>query len=161
MRRCGAIGLVVALAAGGCCWTTTPRERSSRRDEGVALAGELARGVAACAERDRGKLPPTARTVPSQLADVAGKAWSSKAEDWTDEAYKCAHFGVGKPQRWQLQWVVTGARQGLARATADFDGDSRPDYIVEHDVSCSGEKCLAAPYVREPEPPTGRDGGAD
>lgn len=162
MQRTGAIVFVAALGAGACCWHAAPRDRSAQRDELVEIAGQLARSVASCGDKGKGRLPPSARAVPTGIGEVAGgKPWTSRPEDWGDEAYKCGPFILTGPQRWQVQWVTTGPRQGLARVSADLDGDAVAELVAEHDVSCSGDRCMAAPYVREPVPARDRDGGSD
>jgi hypothetical protein len=124
----------------------------ARASEGKVAVMVLARGVAACASLERvderggvaAGLPPTSKPVPASLAEIAAKPYVSSPSDWGEQAFACAHFSLEAPQSFQYQWVALGPRAGVARASADLDGDGKPDHRFEIDVTCgAGGECRA------------------
>lgn len=123
--------------------------RSKEADATFAL-GQLARGVARCAEKEAGafsaNLPGTSRglpastpPVPARFADVLGKKkYQSVPEDWAPEAYACAAFQIDQPQAIQIEWQRLSATAGVVRVRVDADGDGKLDLTAELDVTCAG-----------------------
>lgn len=143
------IGVMAALAVYG----TRKYIDTAKQAEGRMGVTMLARGMERCFE-DESKLPPTARPVPATLAAVSGKKYQSSPSDWSDAAYKCAHFegpGGGTPQYFQYAWTLTDATHGTARAVADLDGDGKADADFSATVSCvAGGDCTVSPVSGTP-----------
>jgi type II secretory pathway pseudopilin PulG len=114
----------------------------AKRAEGRMGVATMARGMIACAAHEGAKgpagLPPSSHKVPASMADVSGKKYQSTATDWTgDPAFACAHFEVSTPQYFQYEWDLVSPMKGIAKASADLDGDGTVEVTVESDVTCS------------------------
>jgi len=103
--------------------------------EGKSNVVYIARAVAACAEK-KGELPPTTRTVPTDLSQVGAKTYASTEPDWSDEAFACGQFRIRDPQRFQYQWERKDEHNGVVRARGDFNGDGIVEATFEQDLSC-------------------------
>jgi len=112
---------------------------NSQLQEGKSNVVYLARAITACAAKT-GKLPPTSHTVPGDLAQVGGKAYTSTDADWSDEAFACDGFRVRAPQHFQYQWEKTSDHTGVARARGDFNGDGVVEATFEQELSCAADK---------------------
>lgn len=96
------------------------------------------------------RLPETTRRVPLRLADVSGKKYTSRAEDWRDEGFSVAMFQAASPQSVQYRWLKLSPQSGRVEARADGDGDGKPDAWFEVDVRCPKvNECEAANFVNE------------
>ena len=122
---------------------------NARLHEGKSNAIYLSRAVVACADKT-GKLPPSSRKVPGELADVGAKTYASTEADWSDEAFSCDGFRVREPQRFQYQWERTDDHDGVARAQADFNGDGVVEATFEQEVRCEDKqgklRCGPGPF---------------
>ncbi len=108
--------------------------------EGKTNAVDVARGVMACVERT-GALPETAPPVPKTLADVGGKAYRSRPEDWDDPSWQCMKWSMKGEQYFRYEWVKNpDGSGGIARTSADFDGNGNAEAVYEQVVMCSGSK---------------------
>lgn len=108
---------------------------NAQLQEGKSNVVYIARGVAACALK-KGSLPPTSRTVPTDLSQVGAKTYASTDADWSDEAFACDGFRMRDPQRFQYQWERKDETHGVARARADFNGDGVVEATFEQDLAC-------------------------
>ncbi len=98
------------------------------------------------------ELPPTAPPVPSSQALVRGKRYQSVPGDWSG-TWHTIGFSIPDPQRFQYEWERLSATRGIARATADLDGDGTTDARFELPVECELSKgeldCRAASSIVE------------
>ncbi|MEZ4374262.1 MAG: hypothetical protein R3B07_25810 [Polyangiaceae bacterium] len=113
----------------------------AKASEGLNGAGALARGIAACGEKESGKLPETSVAVPS--TPPAGINYMSTPSDWNDPAFKCAYFDMSTPQYFSYQWVKESDTRGRVVALADLDADGTAEQRVEVVVECAGSTCTA------------------
>lgn len=97
-------------------------------------------GLARCGEKE-GRLPQSALPVPGSPLQVMGKKYQSAAGDWSEPAHTCAGFSLSTPQYYQYHWEQRSESAGLARATADLNGDGVTDSEFELEVTCSAGKC--------------------
>lgn len=129
------VGVLTALAIYGVRSYTL----KAKAAEGLSGAGALARGIAACGEKEQGKLPETSVAVPA--TPPAGVKYMSTSSDWNDPAFKCAYFEMSVPQYFSYQWVKESDTRGRAVALADMDADGTPEQRVEVVVECAGSAC--------------------
>lgn len=116
-------------------------EREARL-ELVAFAGKMAR----CAVGQG--LPKTSARVPAKLADVSAKTYTSKPEDWKDQAFECADYQLTGAQHLQYRWYKNSPEYGSVEARGDTDGNGLPDTWYEIRVICSKPRtCEAVNYV--------------
>ena len=108
---------------------------NAQLQEGKSNVVYIARAVAKCAEK-KGAIPPTSRTVPTDLSQVGAKTYASNEADWSDEAFACDGFRVHDPQRFQYQWERKDEHNGVARARADFNGDGIVEATFEQELTC-------------------------
>jgi hypothetical protein len=113
-------------------------EANTKLMEGKTNAVDVARGVMACVERT-GKLPATAPPVPSTLAEVGGKPYRGRPEDWDDASWRCINWSMKGDQWFRYEWVQNpDGSGGISRASADFDGNGNPEAVYEQVVMCAG-----------------------
>jgi hypothetical protein len=141
-----AIVVVVGILAATGVYGASRYMSQAKAAEGRAQAQALARGMAACGDknRDEGKsevLPATSPAVPPSLASLKGTKYMSVPADWKDPSYDCARFSISVPQYFQYQWVRDRPDHGAAKAIADLDADGSPDRSFEVEVSCSATAC--------------------
>jgi hypothetical protein len=106
--------------------------------EGKSNVVGVARGAMACVERT-GALPETSPAVPATLADVGGKPYRSRADDWDHPSWRCMRWSVKGEQFFRYQWVKNAdGSSGIARTEADFDGNGNPEAVYEQVVMCNG-----------------------
>lgn len=106
--------------------------------EGKKNAVDVARGAMVCVEVT-GKLPPTAPPVPKTLAEVGGRPYRSTPEDWSDPSWSCMKWKVTGDQYFRYEWVKNADDSGgIARTSADFDGNGNPEAVYEQVVMCGG-----------------------
>ena len=142
-----ALGVVSALGIYG----MTRYLREAKTAEGRAEATMLARGVVRCAAtQGRGgapTLPPSSAKVPASLSEVGKRKYMSTPADWSDPTFRCAGFSMGAPQYFQYEWEKRDDAGGVARATADLDGDGAPDVTIEVPVTCDASECQAGALI--------------
>ena len=106
--------------------------------EGKTNAVNVARGAMACVERS-GHLPDTAPAVPKTLAEVGGRPYESRADEWDDPSWRCMRWSVKERQFFRYQWIKNADDSGgMARTEADFDGNGNPEAVYEQVVMCAG-----------------------
>lgn len=105
----------------------------------------LSEGMARCGTARGGTLPSSATPVPDQLSSVRGKQYQSAADDWHDEAYKCAGFSLTEPQSFQFSWALSSATEGVATAQAARINIADEQQRMEVTVTCRGGTCEAGP----------------
>jgi len=115
--------------------------------EGQNGARQLAEGIRSCAGKLGGGLPETTRAVPATLAEVSGKKYQSRPEDWSDRAYTCAAFSLTAPQYFQYRWEIVSPSSGRAITQADLDGDGTAELRFEVLVTCTGDTCTTGPLI--------------
>lgn len=138
------VGVLAALGIYGVRSYTV----KAKAAEGLSGASVLARGIAACGEKQSGKLPETSVAVPS--TPPAGVKYMSTSSDWTDPAFTCAYFAMSTPQYFSYQWVKESDTRGRAVALADMDADGTAEQRVEVVVECVGSTCTAKPATTGP-----------
>ena len=140
------IGIMSVLAIYG----TRKYLAEAKRAEGKNGAMMLARGIAQCSE-ESGVLPASSHKVPASMSAVQGKKYMSTPSDWSgDKAFACAHFSMSMPQYFQYEWQLLGPGKGVARATADLDGDGVADPAIEIEVTCAGPGACKAGTLPAP-----------
>ena len=113
-------------------------EANTRLVEGKTNAVNVARAAMLCVEHS-GHLPETTPAVPKTLAEVGGKAYLSRPEDWDDPSWRCMEWSLKKEQFFRYQWVKNpDGSGGVARTEGDFDGNGNPEAIYEQVVLCAG-----------------------
>ncbi len=147
------VGVIGALGVSG----SRKYLENSKRAEGMASSGAIARGVIACAEQEKlgegtlaagttaktGGLPSTTPAVPSDLSKIRGKKYVAAPTDWESPSWRCIKFSMMMPQYFQYQWVKENDTAGKVVAKADLNGDGSADAHLETPVTCSGGKCTA------------------
>jgi hypothetical protein len=121
----------------------------AKEAEGRVEVSRLAESIRACSVDLKGGLPETTKPVPPSLADVSGKKYVSRPEDWDDRAYKCGAFSISTPQYFQYQWQIVTPSSGRAIAQADIDGDGKAEIRFERLVTCVGEQCSVDSLVQK------------
>jgi hypothetical protein len=130
------LGVVSALAIYG----VRKYVVNAKEAEAQAALTAWGDGLARCGEKE-GRLPQSALPVPGSLLLVMGKKYQSAASDWREPAHACAGFSLTTPQYYQYRWEQRAESAGVARATADFNGDGAADSELELEVTCRGGKC--------------------
>jgi hypothetical protein len=132
-------GGAVALGLGVAAWFAYGEAQRRSHAGNVAREArvELVRfagGIAKCSTQQ--PLPETSRRVPLSLSEVSAKTYTSRPEEWNDDAFECAGFRIGAPQYMQYRWSRDGDGKGRVEARADSNGDGAPDTWFEVPVSC-------------------------
>lgn len=146
-------GGVVALGLGAAAWFAYGEAERRSHAGNVAREARLelvrfADGIAKCSAQQA--LPETGARVPTRLADVSAKTYTSRPEEWNDQAFVCAGFKIVRPQYLQYRWYREAERKGRVEARADSNGDGVPETWFEVPVSCEArEHCETTNYPLE------------
>lgn len=132
------IGILAVLGISGARRYIAQAKTAEGRNE----ANQLAIGIVNCSEDDEAHaLPASSRPVPVTLSAISGKKYVSLPGDWSDKAYKCAHFEMTTPQYFQYAWVLDSPTSGHVEAKADLDGDGTAEVTMRVPVTCNAGKC--------------------
>jgi hypothetical protein len=142
---------LVVLIAGIAIFALRRRTLNAKLEQGREAIFKIAQAVARCSTPS-GNLPKSSKPVPADASLVSGRAYASRPDDWSHEAFACARFEPAEPQFFQYQWVRESDSGGFVRALADFDGDGNPETRLELDVVCSAHGCRAATELRSAQP---------
>jgi len=115
---------------------------NSKAAEATMALAAFGSGVVKCAEARAADgsphgLPASSRQVPESLAQVSGKKYQSRPDEWSDEAFVCSGFSRPMPQYFTYQWQRTSPTHGVAIAHADLDANGVADQTLEQPVDCN------------------------